>query len=525
MSKMGIAVISSYRGGYNFEAVGLSRSLVNDLFPGMPAKISGEGYASLHLNAQLRHDHAFDPAVATLPIGGFYRQRHTGETHAYSAQLMHLLQTAVATDSYSTYQKFSRGVAELPPVYLRDLLQFNFPDEGVPVDQVEAITEIRKRFVTPGMSLGALSPEAHETLAIAMNRIGAKAVSGEGGEDKVRYTPVRKWRQRQFGGQADRQRAVRRHRRISQRVRRDRDQGRARREARRGRAAARLQGDRVHRQVAPCDAGRDADFAAAAPRHLFDRRPRAAHLRPQADQSARACVREAGQLGRDRHGRRGRGKGACRRHPRLRPCRRYRRVAADQHQICRHAVGNGAVGGQPDADAQRPARAGEAAHRRRAQDRARHRRRGDPRRRGIRHRHAQPSGDGLHHGAAMPFEHLPGRHLHAGRAAARQVRRIARKGHQPDDLHRRGSPRHPRAAGVPQPRRSDRPHRIAPPGQPRRRASRRSRPQPDPRQGRCRRRPAPLQPRHVAQRGARQPRRADDQGCRARSSRAARRCS
>ncbi|WP_010185763.1 glutamate synthase large subunit [Sphingomonas sp. PAMC 26605] len=189
ISKMGIAVISSYRGGYNFEAVGLSRALVNDLFPGMPAKISGEGYASLHLNAQLRHDKAFDEGVATLPIGGFYRQRHTGETHAYSAQLMHLLQNAVATDSYSTYLQFSRGVEGLPPVYLRDLLQFNFPTEGVPVDQVEAITEIRKRFVTPGMSLGALSPEAHETLAIAMNRIGAKAVSGEGGEDKARYQP------------------------------------------------------------------------------------------------------------------------------------------------------------------------------------------------------------------------------------------------------------------------------------------------------------------------------------------------
>jgi len=189
LSKMGIAVISSYRGGYNFEAVGLSRALVNDLFPGMPAKISGEGYASLHLSATLRHQQAWDAMVATLPIGGFYRQRNGGETHAYSAQLMHLLQTAVATDSYSSYLQFSRGVSDLPPVYLRDLLQFNFPGEGVPVDQVEAITEIRKRFVTPGMSLGALSPEAHETLAIAMNRIGAKAVSGEGGEDTVRFQP------------------------------------------------------------------------------------------------------------------------------------------------------------------------------------------------------------------------------------------------------------------------------------------------------------------------------------------------
>ncbi len=189
LSKMGIAVISSYRGGYNFEAVGLSRALVNDFFPGMPAKISGEGYHSLHVNATQRHDAAFDSAVVNLPIGGFYRQRGGGEAHAYSAQLMHLLQTAVATDSYSTYMQFSRGVRDLPPVYLRDVLEFNFPETGVAIDQVEAITEIRKRFVTPGMSLGALSPEAHETLAIAMNRIGAKAVSGEGGEDSIRYQP------------------------------------------------------------------------------------------------------------------------------------------------------------------------------------------------------------------------------------------------------------------------------------------------------------------------------------------------
>ena len=189
MSKIGIAVVSSYRGGYNFEAVGLSRALVNDLFPGMPAKISGEGYASLYVNAADRHELAYEKAVATLPIGGFYRQRNGGEPHAYSAQLMHLLQTAVGTDSYSTYLQFARGVRDLPPIYLRDLLEFNYAKDAIPVEQVEAITEIRKRFVTPGMSLGALSPEAHETLAIAMNRIGAKAVSGEGGEARERYTP------------------------------------------------------------------------------------------------------------------------------------------------------------------------------------------------------------------------------------------------------------------------------------------------------------------------------------------------
>ena len=189
MSKMGIAVISSYRGGYNFEAVGLSRALVNDFFPGMPNKISGEGYHSLYVNAKDRHEAAFDTAVARLPIGGFYKQRKDGEEHAYSAGLMHLLQSSVANDSYSTYLQFAAGVRDLPPIYLRDLLEFNFAPEPVAIDEVEAITEIRKRFVTPGMSLGALSPEAHETLAIAMNRIGAKAVSGEGGEDSKRFTP------------------------------------------------------------------------------------------------------------------------------------------------------------------------------------------------------------------------------------------------------------------------------------------------------------------------------------------------
>ncbi|MEQ1688569.1 MAG: glutamate synthase large subunit, partial [Sphingopyxis sp.] len=189
MAKMGIAVVSSYRGGYNFEAVGLSRALAGEMFPGMPAKISGEGYTSLYVNASERHEAAFDMAAAHLPIGGFYRQREGGETHAWSAGLMHMLQSAVGSDSYSTYLNFSRGIRDLPPVYLRDLLEFNEVNPPVPIDEVEAITEIRKRFITPGMSLGALSPEAHETLAIAMNRIGAKAVSGEGGEDAARFKP------------------------------------------------------------------------------------------------------------------------------------------------------------------------------------------------------------------------------------------------------------------------------------------------------------------------------------------------
>ena len=189
MAKMGIAVISSYRGGYNFEAVGLSRALVNDFFPGMPAKISGEGFESLFINAQMRHEKAFDEDVIALPIGGLYRYRFNSEAHAYQANLIHLLQTAVSRNSYSDYQKFARGLRDQPPIALRDLLDFVDETQSVPLESVESQTEIMKRFITPGMSLGALSPEAHETLAIAMNRIGAKAVSGEGGEDPARFKP------------------------------------------------------------------------------------------------------------------------------------------------------------------------------------------------------------------------------------------------------------------------------------------------------------------------------------------------
>jgi glutamate synthase (NADPH/NADH) large chain len=188
IAKMGIAVISSYRGGYNFEAVGISRAILNDLMPGLPGRISGEGYASLHLNAQLRHEPAFATANPSLPVGGFYRWRAGGETHAYEADQIHLLQSAVASGSYKAYLTYSERQGTMPPVALRDLLDF-VPQTGVPLDQVESVTAIRRRFVTPGMSLGALSPEAHETLAIAMNRIGARAVSGEGGEDSARYKP------------------------------------------------------------------------------------------------------------------------------------------------------------------------------------------------------------------------------------------------------------------------------------------------------------------------------------------------
>jgi len=189
MSKMGIAVISSYRGGCNFEAIGLSRSLVADVFPGTPSRISGIGYAGIERKVRDLHAEAMADEVAVLPVGGFYRYRHRGEVHAFAPDLIHTLQAAVGTDSYRLFRSYADGARALPPVNLRDLLDFRPLGDEVPEDEVDSITQIRRRFLSGSMSLGALSAEAHETLAIAMNRMGAMSCSGEGGEDPERYRP------------------------------------------------------------------------------------------------------------------------------------------------------------------------------------------------------------------------------------------------------------------------------------------------------------------------------------------------
>ncbi|MYA87549.1 MAG: glutamate synthase large subunit [Boseongicola sp. SB0662_bin_57] len=188
ISKMGISVISSYRGGLNFEAVGLSRALVNEYFPGMHSRISGIGVSGIQTKAEQIHASAFQ-GENVLPIGGFYKARSTGETHAWEATSMHLLQAACQRGSYPMWRQYSEKMQAMPPIHLRDLLDFKPLGDPVPLERVESITSIRRRFVTPGMSLGALSPEAHKTLNVAMNRIGAKSDSGEGGEDPAHFTP------------------------------------------------------------------------------------------------------------------------------------------------------------------------------------------------------------------------------------------------------------------------------------------------------------------------------------------------
>ena len=189
MSKMGISVISSYRGGLNFEAIGLSRAMVAEYFPGMQSRVSGIGVSGLQRNVLVRHERSWQGLESTLPIGGFYKARHSGEVHAWEARSMHMLQSACRKGSFGMWKKYSEQLNSRPPVHLRDLMDISSLGQPKELQEVESITSIRKRFVTPGMSLGALSPEAHRTLNVAMNRIGAKSDSGEGGEDPAHFVP------------------------------------------------------------------------------------------------------------------------------------------------------------------------------------------------------------------------------------------------------------------------------------------------------------------------------------------------
>ena len=189
ISKMGISIISAYRGGCNFEALGLSRTLVEEFFPGMTSRISGIGLAGLEKKTAELHASAWRSQALRLPIGGFYRQRRSGEHHILEAQLVSDLQQAVRGEDQSAYERYAKALQTQPPSQLRDLLTARALGDAVALDKVETANDIRQRFVTPGMSLGALSPEAHGALNIAMNRIGAKSVSGEGGEVPERYEP------------------------------------------------------------------------------------------------------------------------------------------------------------------------------------------------------------------------------------------------------------------------------------------------------------------------------------------------
>ena len=188
MSKMGISAVSSYHGGQIFEAVGVGKEVVDRCFVGTTSRIGGVGFEEVAQDVLERHARAFPEAGGLLP-GGWYKFRRDADHHAHSPTMWRALHKAVQGGGRAEYREYVDIVEDSPPITPRDLLEFASDREPISIDEVEPVLEITKRFQTGAMSLGALSPEAHEDIARAMNQLGARSNTGEGGEDPRRYLP------------------------------------------------------------------------------------------------------------------------------------------------------------------------------------------------------------------------------------------------------------------------------------------------------------------------------------------------
>ena len=191
-SKMGISTLQSYRGAQVFEAVGLNQHLVETYFPGTASRIEGVGLDVLAREAQMKHQYAFQPLTESeteLVVGGHYQYREGGEYHLLNPQTISKLQHSVRANNATTFQEYTELLDKQNRdlCTLRGLLQLKYAESPIPLEEVEAAKEIVKRFTTGAMSYGSISKEAHETLAIAMNRLGGMSNTGEGGEDEERF--------------------------------------------------------------------------------------------------------------------------------------------------------------------------------------------------------------------------------------------------------------------------------------------------------------------------------------------------
>jgi glutamate synthase (NADPH) large chain len=194
-SKMGISTLQSYQGAQIMEIIGLNREVVDKYFTGATSRIEGMGLDEIARETLIKHYFAFsrkEIPIERLPVGGLYQWKRKGEFHLFNPQTIHLLQHATKMNDYLTFKKYSKVVNEQSEkaCTLRSLFKFKRNREPVSIDEVEPAENIYKRFATGAMSFGSISWEAHTTLAIAMNRLGGKSNTGEGGEDEIRYTPL-----------------------------------------------------------------------------------------------------------------------------------------------------------------------------------------------------------------------------------------------------------------------------------------------------------------------------------------------
>ncbi|NNC54409.1 MAG: glutamate synthase large subunit, partial [Pseudomonadales bacterium] len=190
LSKMGISTVASYRGAQLFEAVGIATEVIDKCFRGVACRITGADFADFENDAKQLAATAWRKRQP-IEQGGLLKFIHGGEYHAFNPDVVQLLQTAVQQGDYAVYRQYAEQVNRRPVTTLRDLLALKLADKPLDIDSVESADGILKCFDSAGMSLGALSPEAHESLAAAMNRMGGRSNSGEGGEDPARYGTAR----------------------------------------------------------------------------------------------------------------------------------------------------------------------------------------------------------------------------------------------------------------------------------------------------------------------------------------------
>lgn len=192
MSKMGISTIQSYRGAQIFEAVGIDEQVLDYYFTRTPSQLGGINLEVIAKETAMRHTDAYESLalqMKDLETGSDFQWRRTGEAHAFAPQTIHMLQQACRKNDYTLFKKYTEMANQEQLIFLRHLLDFQTSMPSVPIEEVESVESIVKRFKTGAMSFGALSQEAHETLAVAMNRLGGKSNSGEGGENPSRHTP------------------------------------------------------------------------------------------------------------------------------------------------------------------------------------------------------------------------------------------------------------------------------------------------------------------------------------------------
>lgn len=191
MSKMGISTVRSYHGAQIFEAIGLNTDFIRHYFPNTATRIGGIGLGGIAIETISRHNRIFQDGAKTLVPGGFYGPMKDGEEHLYNPSTINELQEALINNDYKQYKVYSKDIQDNYHVTLRSLMELNLPEGGgIAVEEVESVESIVKRFKAGAMSFGAISKEAHETIAIAMNRLGCTSNSGEGGEDASRFVPL-----------------------------------------------------------------------------------------------------------------------------------------------------------------------------------------------------------------------------------------------------------------------------------------------------------------------------------------------